>query len=636
MIKTALLSVYDKQGILQLGRHLLDHNVTILSSGGTYKHLEKTLSDHKNINLLTKISDYTEHPEFIGGRVKTLHPKIHGGILAQRSLTKDLNDLKNLNISEIDLVVVNLYPFKETVNTVNVKYSEVIEQIDIGGHTLIRSAAKNHNDVLVVTDPDDYSDVIDNWNFINKEFKQKYALKAFKHILEYDIDIYNYFSTVDVNNKNNMLIPNVINRTYQLYKPLKYGCNPQQNQSGMYLPSGESQPFTILNGNPGYINILDAVGSWNLVKDLKQSLNLPSAASFKHTSPAGSSVYCPLTENEAAAYLVDPNSKEYDEICNSKLAVAFIRARNADPKSSFGDFIALSNKVDKITAKLISREVSDGIIAPDFSDDALEILKKKKKGAYIILKGQWNSGDVNMELREFHGVCLTQNENTKMTNKNLFTFGNGNGNNNKYKFTEDEIRDMIVANTTLKYTQSNSVALAKNGQCIGIAAGQQSRIDCVKLCRKKAITWWCRQNKYCLKLLKCFKPGTKRLVKINSIIQFIEASYEFKGFSQKEFQNWLDNYVTQSLIDNGFSFVDLAIGFDKLTQYDHVQTLNDVSLASDAFFPFRDNIDEASKIGVKNIIQPGGSIRDEDIIKACEEYNMKMLMTGKEMRMFLH
>ncbi len=602
-MKTALISVSNKSNIIPLAKFLLSHNYQILSSGGTFNTLKQSISS----DLINDISSYTNSPEILDGRVKTLHPKIYGGILAKRENESHLNQLNELDIIPIDLVIVNLYPFKEVISKLDVLEDDAIENIDIGGHTLIRAAAKNYKDVLVITSPNDYDNFMTNFNWINITVRKEFALKAFKHIMEYDAYISNYFNKIN-DNANNELDDTII-RVYEKQKLLKYGCNPQQKKAALYKNiSQDIYPFQILNGNPGYINILDAIYSWNLVYELSNATNLPASASFKHTSPAGAAVYVPLSDTMKKVYnVVD---KELTPI-----AVAFIRARNADPMCSYGDFIAISHEVDKSTAKIISIEISDGIIAPGYTSEALEILSKKKSGNYVILKANEFITNVN-EIKELHGVTLIQEENTKLTTyeilENIMTHNKD--------LPDDAKRDLIVANVALKYAQSNSVAYAKDGQCIGIGAGQQSRIDCVKLAKQKATTWYLRQHPFCIGLFDQFKEGTKRQVKTNAVVKYIEGD-----FTDIEFKNWSKSFESLNI---------LSLGNDRKDEF--MKTIDNVSLASDAFFPFRDNIDTASKIGVKYILQPGGSIADDEVIEACNEYDMCMVFTGGDMRMFLH
>ena len=613
-MKTALISVFDKTGLITFADFLLSNNYQILSTGGTFNKLIDSSSIYQNSNYINNIHDisfYTDSPEILSGRVKTLHPKIHGGILAKRNDSNHMQQLSDLNIYPIDIVVVNLYPFEQVISNPNVVLEDAIENIDIGGHTLIRAAAKNYKDVLVITNPHDYDSFINKINYIDYNIRLKFAHKAFQYITEYDAYIANYFKKIDNKNIDNNLIEELddtIIRVYKRERLLKYGCNPQQKRAALYKNIHQNiYPFEVLNGNPGYINILDAIYSWNLVYELRNVLKLPAAASFKHTSPAGAAVYTPLNNIMRTVYNV--GNKYLTDI-----AVAFLRARNADPMSSYGDFIAISDVVDEITAKIISIEISDGIIAPGYNPEALEILSKKKGGNYVILKSNKFISNIN-EIKELHGVTLIQEE-----NKNISSYDILNNIVTKNNNLPDEAkRDLILANTVLKYTQSNSVAYAIDGQCIGIGAGQQSRIDCVKLAKCKVITWYLRQHPKCITLFNFFKTGIKRQVKTNAIVKYIEGD-----FTEIEYKNWLDLFIRD---------IDL-LSDENINTF--LKTIYGVSLASDAFFPFRDNIDTAAKIGVKYILQPGGSIADNEVIEACNEYDISMVFTGMDMRMFLH
>jgi phosphoribosylaminoimidazolecarboxamide formyltransferase/IMP cyclohydrolase len=612
-MKTALISVYNKTGLSHYANHLLNNDYQILSSGGTYKYLLENLPNYND--RIYDISSYIDHPEILDGRVKTLHPKIHGGILAKRNNDVHVHELTELNIQQIDVVVVNLYPFKEVLNDIGSSHDDLIENIDIGGHTLIRSSAKNYQDVLVVIDPNDYHRLMNEENTVT--LRRVFATKAFSYIVSYDAYISSYFERLNFEKKE--VCPDTIVRVYEKEQQLKYGANPQQQEAALYKNILQSTyPFKIINGNIGYINVLDAIYAWNLVSELNNNLNLPAAASFKHNSPAGSAVYAPLTDELRKVYNVGDREL-------SETAVAFIRARNADSMCSYGDFIAISHKVDVPTAKLISIEVSDGIIAPGYKKEALEILRKKKEGNYIILEGMESSHypynktnnyyDNYGEIKEMHGVTLVQESNPSTTNKSSFS----NIMTKNKELPEDKKRDMILANTTLKYTQSNSVAFAYDGQCIGIGAGQQSRVDCVKLAKRKTAMWYLRQHPKCIGLFDKFKSGVKRQQKVNAIVRYIEGN-----FTEIEYQNWCELF-TES--------VELLTDEER-TEF--LTTLDEIILASDGFFPFSDNIDVASQIGVKYIVQPGGSVADEDIIKAADDYGMCMVFTGSEMRMFLH
>lgn len=371
--KTAILSVYDKTGLLDLAKGLVENNVRILASGGTANMVREAGFP------VDDVSSITHAPEMLGGRVKTLHPAVHAGILA-RNLEGDEKDLKEQHIDKVDFVVCNLYPFKETVAKIGVTVQEAVEEIDIGGVTLLRAAAKNHSRVTILSDPNDYSIFLQDLSKdgeISQDLRNRFALKAFEHTADYDAAISDFFRKQYSEGKAQL--------------PLRYGCNPHQRPAQAYITQQEELPFKVLCGTPGYINLLDALNSWPLVKELSASLNLPAAASFKHVSPAGAAVGLPLSDVEKQVYFVN----DMEDL--SPLACAYARARGADRMSSFGDFIALSNIVDVATAKIISKEVSDGVIAPGYEPEALNILSKKKNGKYCILQidpnyvpGQWN------------------------------------------------------------------------------------------------------------------------------------------------------------------------------------------------------------------------------------------------------
>ncbi|MFP4051991.1 MAG: phosphoribosylaminoimidazolecarboxamide formyltransferase [Thermoplasmata archaeon] len=385
---------------------------------------------------------------------------------------------------------------------------------------------------------------------------------------------------------------------------LKYGVNPRQKNAKIYMEDGKDFPFEILNGKPGYINFMDALNSWQLVKEMKQSLNMPSAASFKHVSPAGAAVGKPLSESLKKAYFVE-------DMDLSPLASAYVRARGADRVSSFGDWAALSDEVDVSTAKVLRKEVSDGIIAPRFTDEALKILKKKKGGNYNIIQMDENYSPEGNETRDIFGITFEQQRRDEVPGyddlKEIVT-------ENK-DLPEEAKRDLVISMITLKYTQSNSVCYVYDGQVIGNGAGQQSRIHCTRLAGDKADKWFLMQHPDLLDLK--FRDGTKRSEKDNAV----------------------DNYLRDDLTDKELKYWEKSIEKvpERLTKEEKEEWLSkfdDVCLGSDAFFPFRDNIDRAHRSGVKYIVQPGGSIRDDVVIEACDEYDMVMAFSG--MRLFHH
>ncbi|MBS7299334.1 MAG: phosphoribosylaminoimidazolecarboxamide formyltransferase [Eubacteriales bacterium] len=385
---------------------------------------------------------------------------------------------------------------------------------------------------------------------------------------------------------------------------LKYGCNPNQKPSRVFMKEGEL-PIEVLNGKPGYINLLDAFNGWQLVKELKQATCLPAATSFKHVSPAGAAVGLPLSETLKKIYWVD-------DLELSPMANAYARARGADRMSSYGDFIALSDTCDIPTAKMIAREVSDGVIAPDYEPEALEILKSKRKGTYNVIKIDRDYKPAPIETKDVFGITFEQGRNELDINEDLLS----NIVTDNKEMTADAKRDLMIALITLKYTQSNSVCYAKDGQAIGIGAGQQSRIHCTRLAGNKADIWWLRQSPKVLGLK--FKDDIRRADRDNSIDVYISDEYE----------DVLADGVWQTI------FTEKPEPFTKAEQKEWLSQNKDVALGSDAFFPFGDNIERAKKSGVKYIAQPGGSIRDDNVIETCNKYGMSMAFTG--IRLFHH
>jgi len=388
---------------------------------------------------------------------------------------------------------------------------------------------------------------------------------------------------------------------------LKYGCNPNQKPSRIYMEEGEL-PITVLSGRPGYINFLDALNSWQLVKELKAATGLPAAASFKHVSPAGAAVGLPLSDTLKKIYFVDDVDFEL-----TPLASAYARARGADRMCSYGDFCALSDTCDKETALLIKREVSDGVIAPDYTPEALEILKDKRKGAYNVIKIDPNYVPAPIEKKQVFGITFEQGRNeVKLDDPALFE----NIPTKNKTFTEDAKRDLIISLITLKYTQSNSVCYVKDGQAIGIGAGQQSRIHCTRLAGSKADEWWLRQ---CPKVMNLpFKKGIRRADRDNTINIYISDEYE----------DVLQDGVWQQF------FTECPEPLTREERKEWIAKNTGVTLGSDAFFPFGDNIERAHKSGVEYIAQAGGSIRDDHVIDTCDKYNIAMAFTG--VRLFHH
>jgi len=386
---------------------------------------------------------------------------------------------------------------------------------------------------------------------------------------------------------------------------LKYGCNPNQKPSKIFMKNGQELPIEVMSGNPGYINFLDAFNSWQLVCELKKATGLPAAASFKHVSPAGASVYAPMSDTLKKIYFVD-------DLELSPLANAYARARGADRMSSFGDFIALSDICDKETAILISREISDGIIAPGYTLEAFEILKEKRKGNYNIVKIDPNYTPELIEHKDVFGITFEQGRNNYDINSELLTEI---VTDNK-DIPDDRKRDLLIALITLKYTQSNSVCYVKDGQAIGIGAGQQSRIHCTRLAGDKADIWYLRQHKKVLRLP--FREDVKRPNRDNAIDVYISDNYD----------DVLADGVWEEI------FTEKPDVLTKEEKKAWLATQTDVALGSDAFFPFSDNIERAYKSGVKYIVQPGGSIRDQDVTDMCNKLGIAMVHTG--MRLFHH
>ncbi|MCY6485521.1 phosphoribosylaminoimidazolecarboxamide formyltransferase [Clostridium aestuarii] len=385
---------------------------------------------------------------------------------------------------------------------------------------------------------------------------------------------------------------------------LKYGCNPNQKPSRIYAKDGKL-PIKILNGNPGYINLLDALNSWQLVKELKGATGLASAASFKHVSPAGAASAIPLDETLKKIYFVEG-------VELSDIAIAYVRARGADRMSSYGDFVALSDECDEQTATFLLREVSDGIIAPSYSKEALDILKKKRKGTYVVIQMDENYEPRELETKDLYGITFEQRRNDIKITEDVFT-----NIPTKNKLIPQNVkRDLTIALITLKYTQSNSVCYVKDGQAIGIGAGQQSRIHCTRLAGNKADKWYLRQHYKVLNLP--FKDNLKRADRDNAIDIYISNDYM--------------DILADGIWENTFiKKPDLLTSYEKI---EWLKNLNGVALGSDAFFPFGDNIERAKKSGVDYIAQPGGSIRDDNVIEICDKYNIAMAFTG--IRLFQH
>ena len=388
---------------------------------------------------------------------------------------------------------------------------------------------------------------------------------------------------------------------------LKYGCNPNQKPSRIYMEDGEL-PLKVINGRPGYINFLDALNSWQLVKELKAATGMPAAASFKHVSPAGAAIGLPLSDTLKKIYFVDDV-----KLPLSPLACAYARARGADRMCSYGDFVALSDVCDAVTATLLKREVSDGVIAPGYTDEAIEILKDKRKGTYNVIQIDPDYTPALIEHKQVFGITFEQGRNeVKLDDSSLF---DNIPTKNKI-FPDEAKRDLIIALITLKYTQSNSVCYVKDGQAIGIGAGQQSRIHCTRLAGSKADTWWLRQ---CPKVMNLpFKPGIRRADRDNTIDVYVSEEH--------------DDILCEGVWQQFFTEKPAVLTREEKREW--IAKNNNVALGSDAFFPFGDNIERAHKSGVQYIAQAGGSIRDDNVIETCDKYGIAMAFTG--VRLFHH
>lgn len=486
----------------------------------------------------------------LAGRVKTLHPAVHAGILA-RNLASDDKDLAEQSIDKVDYVICNLYPFKDTVAKINVTVPEAVEEIDIGGVTLIRAAAKNHSRVTILSDPTDYAEFLKELEAgeVKESTRKLYALKAFEHTADYDAAISDFFR-----------------KQYAAdglqYMALRYGANPHQKPAAAYVKEGKL-PFKVLCGSPGYINLLDALNSWPLVTELKRALDRPAAASFKHVSPAGAAIGEPLSAEEKKVFFVE----DIPGIDESGLAQAYARARGADRMSSFGDFIALSDVVDVATASIISKEVSDGVIAPGYDAAALEILRKKKGGKYLVLEMDPEYEPNKRETRTVYGVNLTQQRNDiEISPKSFGTVITPKDNPN---VPESALRDLTVASIALKYTQSNSVCYATRGQVIGLGAGQQSRIHCTRLAGDKADNWWLRFHPRVLGIK--WKKGTKRPDKSNAIDLLVSGQLPKDGPERAAFEA---------------TFEEVSKIFTAEEREEWLGKLTDVAVSSDAFVSF--------------------------------------------------
>uniref|UniRef100_A0A9J7ZRL6 Bifunctional purine biosynthesis protein ATIC n=1 Tax=Cyprinus carpio carpio TaxID=630221 RepID=A0A9J7ZRL6_CYPCA len=570
--------VSDKTGLVEFARRLISVGLSLVASGGTAKTL-------RDAGLTVRdVSDLTGFPEMLGGRVKTLHPAVHGGILA-RQTPSDKADMEKLGFSLVSYIPGYIFDeWWEHVRFVNC------------GVTLLRAAAKNHARVTVVCDPSDYDVVAKEMESSDNhdgtmETRKTLALKAFTHTAQYDEAISDYFRREYSRGISQL--------------PLRYGMNPHQAPAQLYTLH-PALPLTVLNGSPGFINLCDALNAWQLVRELKKALGLPAATSFKHVSPAGAAVGIPLSEDEAKVCMVNDMRQDL-----TPLATAYARARGSDRMSSFGDFIALSDVCDVPTAKIISREVSDGIVAPGYDEEALLILSKKKNGNYCVLRMEPEFEPDEEEVRVLFGLHLKQKRNGAVIDKELFSNIVSKG-----KLSESALRDLIVASIAVKYTQSNSVCYAKDGQVIGIGAGQQSRIHCTRLAGDKADNWWLRHHPRVLNMK--FHSGIKRAEMANAIDQYVSGTIG----------EGPDKEVWKSL------FEEVPETLSEVEKKSWISSLQAVALSSDAFFPFRDNVDRAKQSGVEYIVAPSGSTADEVVINACNELGITLVHT--KIRLFHH
>jgi len=526
------------------------------------------------------------------------------GILA-RDIPSDQQDLAAQSIAPISIVVCNLYPFTSTIARPGCTLADAVEEIDIGGVTLLRAAAKNHARVSVLSDPADYAEFVKAWTEgkgdVGAALRSRLALKAFEMTAKYDAAIGWYFREQYADAAGGERLVGPPQRL-----ALRYGANPHQKPAQAFVTDGEI-PFKVLYGAPGYINLLDALNSYALVKELQEALGLPAAASFKHVSPAGAAVGLELNDTEAKVYGVDDLKEPL-----TPLATAYARARGADRMSSYGDFIALSAPCDLATARIISREVSDGVVAPGYLPEALEVLGKKKGGKYCVLQINPNYVPGEVETRQVYGVSLQQRRNdAKIDAKSFDNIVTKNKD-----LPESAVTDLIVATLALKYTQSNSVAYAYRGSIIGLGAGQQSRIHCTRLAGSKADNWWLRHHPRVLALP--FKKGVKRADKANAIDLFVGGEVLEGG----EKAQW------ESL------FEEVPSPLTAQERADHARQFDGVACSSDAFFPFSDNVHRAKKSGVQYLAAPSGSVMDEECIKAADEHGIVFAHTP--LRLFHH
>lgn len=595
--RVAFLSVSNKMGIVPLAQHLSRNDYRLLCSDGTYSHLAQAgvpglqrLSDLTGkmcrvffcfcFCFLFSYSAFQGWPEMLGGRVKSLHPRVFGGLLADRSNESHLRDVETHSLPDISVAAVNFYPFTDKAPSLE----EAVALMDIGGVSVVRAAAKNFQHVTVLTDPSQYRLLMEQNEPLTLEQRKQLAQAAFQLTSSYDAQIASYLL-----GSNQQTAPETFVRRYHKVSNLKYGLNPHQTPAALYQTTDNAPNLKLLNGRWGYINILDAVNAWGLVSEISQETGKVSAASFKHTMPAGAALGCKWNELPAATQTVlsrtfglGPDSSES--------VLAYARARNADPLCSFGDFIGFSGVVDADLARFIGNQIADGIVANGFTDEALDILSKKKKGSFVVIQGAAaDVEDSSLSLRDIGGgLTLAQAPNTRTLGKqdllkNIPTAVK--------TIPDSSVVDLILANATIRYAESNSIAAAAAGCVIGVAAGQQSRVDAVRLVAEKARVYMNRHS----------PAGI--------------AAYESAAGSKQ------DRILTATAAAKAMSG---AVGDG-----------TSVVMASDGFFPFGDGIDEAAKIpGLRFLSQPGGSMRDEDVIAVADKHGLGMSLTG--VRVFTH
>ena len=558
-MKTAVISVSDKSGIPHLTNFLLARDFIIYSTGGTYKTILESLKTEEDKQYIKKISELTDFNEILNGRVKTLHPHVFAGLLADKDNADHTSEMSSLRLPYIDVLVCNLYPFLKEPS---------IENIDIGGVSLMRAAAKNYKHTVILSKPKHYHSFIINYNDdddnlgISLERRKQLAFEVFNQTQTYDAAIASYFSSSSPK-KDNKLI-------------LKYGMNPQQSETSVVFRE-KTPPFIKLNGTLGMINVIDVLHGWLTVKEVDTAINGACAISMKHTSLAGLAIGRNISKYTLHYFGYTTKDTLTD------VSLAFMKSRTGDPLSSFGDFICISRVIDKETALLIKREVCDGIAAPGYSEDALNILKTKKSGKFIILQmsdDYYNKYTASgwKEKKELYGVCLTQNN-----NQGIYTFDD---------VENTTLREnLILANCALKYAQSNNISIVCDGQIIGMGCGQQNRVGCVRLAGEKSHQWLMRQTDKAITFWSSLEG--KRQTKVNALYDYLEHNPAIINYE-----------------------------------------LHDLVLASDGFFPFADNIEVANRYHINHIIHPGGSIADNIVKEACDKHKIKTYITGQ--RMFYH